>query len=361
MSNEDTTDATDAPADEAPEADADVDAASEAEAETGADADATAENGSEEETEGLSEGDFVELAYTARTVDDDQLVDTTSQEVAEEEGVDEEDQEFEPRVITLGAGHIFEDVEEEVIGSEVGDSGSVVVSAVNAFGEYDQDEVRTVSAEKIPEDDRYPGGHVDIDGQHGHIETIIGGRARVDFNHVLAGEDIEYDYEIIGEVEDRTERARGLLGMFLGDADFDMWIETDEEEEETVVTPEEGVNEDIPAEDMPEPETEVEVVEKETLYLEAPPQLQFDQQWMFQKNQIAQQLMDRLDLDRVIVQETIDGSGGMFGGMGGMMGGMGAGGGGGAEELEELEDELADADVDADEIVEELEAETEAE
>ena len=315
------------------------------------------EEDTEAETEGLGDGDFVKLAYTARTVEDGRLVDTTSQEVAEDEGVDEEDQEFEPRVITLGAGHIFEVVEEDMTGGEVGDSGSVAVPAAEAFGEYDEEEVRTVSAEKIDEDDRYPGAHVDIDGQHGHVETIIGGRARIDFNHVLAGEDIEYEYEIVGVVEDRTERARGLLEMFLGDADFDLWIETDEEEEETVVEPDEAIDEDTPAEEMPEPEFETEVVEKETLYLEAPPQLQFDQQWMFQKNQIAQQLMDRLDLDRVIIQETIDGSGGMFGGMGGMMGGMGGGG----EDLEELEEELADADVDADEIVEELDAEAEAE
>jgi FKBP-type peptidyl-prolyl cis-trans isomerase SlyD len=350
---------TDAPNEEVVEGEAETDADPEPDspAETTAGTDTEAE--AEHESEGLGEDDFVRLAYTARTVDGGQLVDTTSQEVAEEEGVDEEEQEFEPRVITLGAGHIFEGVEEDITGKEVGDSGSVTVPAVEAFGEYDQEEVRTISAEKIPEDDRYPGAHVDIEGEHGHVETIIGGRARVDFNHVLAGEDIEYDYEIEDVVENRTERARGLLGMFIGDADFDLWIETDEEEEETVIAPDEDeIDENTPAEEMPEPETEVEVVEKETLYLEAPPQLQFDQQWMFQKNQIAQQLMDQLDLDRVIVQETIDGSGGMFGGMGGMMGGMGGGGG---EELEELEEELADADVDADEIVEEIEAEGETE
>ena len=301
------------------------------------------------ESEGLQEGDFVELAYTAWTADGGQLVDTTSQEVAEEEGVDDQDQEFEPRVITIGEGHIFDAVEDDLLGSEIGDTGSVVVPAVEAFGEYDESEVRTVSAEKIPEDDRYPGGHVDIDGEHGHVETIIGGRARVDFNHILAGEDIEYEYEVVDVVEDRVERAEGLLGMYVGDADFDLWIETDEEEEERMVEPEEreeGEDEEA------EPEFETEVVEKETLYLEAPPQLQFDQQWMFQKNQIAQQLIDQLDLDRVIVQETIDGSGGMFGGM---MGGMGAGGGGASEDIEDLEEELADADVDTDEIVEELE------
>jgi FKBP-type peptidyl-prolyl cis-trans isomerase SlyD len=287
--------------------------------------------------EGLQEDDFVRLAYTARTVEGDDLVDTTDAEVAEEEGIDDEERDFEPRVIVLGAGHIFESVEEDIYGGEVGDEGSVVVSAEEAFGEYDPEEVRTVSADKIPEDDRYPGANVQVDNQQGYVETIIGGRARVDFNHPLAGEDIEYDYEVVDEVEDRSEMAEGLLGMYI-DADLDMWIETDEEEEE--VEGEDG-------------ETETETVEKETLYIEATPQLSMNQQWMFQKQQIAQDIIDRLDLDRVIVQETIDGGmGGMMGGMGGMMGGAGEA---------DLEEALEDADVDEEELVEELEAEADEE
>ncbi|WP_276247052.1 peptidylprolyl isomerase [Haladaptatus sp. YSMS36] len=303
------------------------------------------ETEAEAEEGGLQDGDFVKLAYTARTVEGGQLVDTTDEEIAEEEGVADQG-EFEPRVIVLGAGHIFSAVEEAIIGGEVGDSGTVTVPAEEAFGEYDESEVRTVAASKIPEDDRYPGGHVDIDGQHGHVETIIGGRARVDFNHPLAGEDIEYEYEVLGVVEDREEQAKGLLGMYL-DADLELWIQTDEVEEEVVV---ESDDDDEDA----EPETEMETVEKETLYIESTPQLAFNQQWMFQKQQIAQQIMDRLDLDRVIIQETIDGSGGMMGGMGGMMGGMGGTGGAGGADLEEL---VEDADIDAEELVEDLDEE----
>lgn len=322
---------------------------------TATDADAESQNDdAEAEIDGLSDGDFIRLAYTARTVEGDQLVDTTDREVAEDEGVDVEQQNIEPRVIALGAGHLFETVEADIEGKEAGDTGSVVVPAEEAFGEYDADEVRTVSSDKLDEDDRYPGAHVDIDGQHGHVETVIGGRARVDFNHPLAGEDVEYEYEIVEEIEDRVDRAKGMLSMFV-DADLEMWVETDEVEEETLVEPEEG--EEAPDDDEDadaEPETEIEVVEKETLYIEATPQLTMNQQWMFQKQQIAQDLMDRLDLDRVIIQETIDG-GGMMGGLGGMMGGMGGMGGGDVEEA------LADADVDADEIVDELEGELDAE
>ncbi|WP_129115692.1 FKBP-type peptidyl-prolyl cis-trans isomerase [Halegenticoccus tardaugens] len=296
-----------------------------------------------DETEGgIQRDDFVRLDYTVRTVEEGTVVDTTRQDVAEEEGIDDEDYDFSPRVIVVGAGHVFEAVDEEIQGKEQGDSGTVEIPAAEAFGEFDPDDVRTISAEKISEDDRYPGARVTIDGQQGHLETIIGGRARVDFNHPLAGEDLEYDYEIVGVVDDREEKAQGLLGMYLQQSP-EVWIQTDEVEEETVVEPdedeEEGEDEDA------EPETEIETVEKETLYIEATPQMTMNQQWLFSKQQIAQDVMDRLDLDRVIVQETIEGMGGMMGGMGGMMGAGGA----------DIEEALEDVDVDADEIVEELE------
>ncbi len=293
---------------------------------------------SEAEQGGLQEGDFVELAYTAYTVDSGELVDTTDEEVAEEEGVDTDEQDFSPRTIVIGEGHIFEDVEDDLVGKEVGDTGEVVVE--QAFGEYDDEEVRTISANKIPEDDRYPGAHVDIEGEHGHVEAVIGGRARVDFNHPLAGEDVEYEYEILGEVEDTVEKARGLLKMYF-DAELDMHLETDEVEEEVTEEGEDG-----------ETETTTETVEKETLYIEQSPQLQFNQQWMMGKDQILNQIIDMLEIDRVIVQEIIDGQpAGMPGMMGGGMGGMGG------EDLGDVEDALEDADVDAEEIVEELDEE----
>ncbi|ELY53356.1 FKBP-type peptidyl-prolyl cis-trans isomerase [Natronococcus jeotgali] len=303
------------------------------------------ENGDDAaEAEGLQAGDFVKLAYTAYTVEDDQLVDTTDPEVAEEEGVGDQAEEFKPRTIVLGEGHIFDEVEDAVIGGEVGDSGTVTIPAEDAFGEYDPDDVQTVSAEKIDEDDRYPGANVQVDGQQGYISTIVGGRARVDFNHPLAGEDVEYEYEVVEEVDDVEQQAAGLFEMYLG-MEPDLWIETDEVEEEVPVESDEDDDED---EDS-EPEFETEVVEKETLYLEATPQMTMNQQWMMGKQQIGQDVIDKLGVDRVIVQEVIDGMGGM--GMPGMMGGMGGMGGGEAD----IEEALEEADVDADEIVEELE------
>jgi len=309
--------------------------------------DAAADEAGEDEAAGLQDGAFVKLDYTARAVDSGQLVDTTDAEVAEEEGIDQEGEEFAPRTVVLGEGHIFDTVEDDIRGKEVDDSGEVTVPAAEAFGEYDEDDVRTLSAEKIPEDDRRPGAQVQIDGEQGFVNTIIGGRARVDFNHPLAGDDVEYEYEVLTVVENDVEKAEGLFEMFF-DVAPEMWIETDEVEEETMVEPDED-DEDA------EPEFETEVVEKRSLYVESVPQLQMNQQWMFGKQQVAQQIMSHVDVDRVVVQEVIDGGGmgGMMGGMGGMMGGMG----GGDADAEAVEEALEEADVDADEIAAELDEE----
>ncbi|WP_138005999.1 FKBP-type peptidyl-prolyl cis-trans isomerase [Halalkalirubrum salinum] len=322
-------------------------------AEAAADADdVDAEEETPEESAGLQNGDFIKLAYTVRTVEDGTVVDTTDKEIAEEEGIDDDNYDFSPRTIIIGEGHIFQAVDEALVGASVGESGTVEIPAVEAFGEYDPDQVRTVSADKIGEDDRYPGAQVTIDGEQGHIETIIGGRARVNFNHPLAGEDLEYDYEIVDVVDDREAQASGLLGMYLQSAP-NVWIQTDEVEEETIVEPDEDdADDDADAADDEddedvEPETEIEIVEKETLYIEATPQLTMNQQWMFSKQQIAQDVMSKLDLDRVIVQETIEGPGGM----GGMMGGLGGLGGAGGEDIEAA---LDDVDLDTDELAQEL-------
>ncbi|MBB6645862.1 FKBP-type peptidyl-prolyl cis-trans isomerase [Halobellus ruber] len=312
-----------------------------------ADAEGASDDASEETPEDVIEdGDFVRLAYTLRTADDGEVVDTTDAEVAEDAEIDTDEYDFEPRIIVIGAGHVFESVDEALIGQAVGATGTVEVSAAEAFGEYDDDQVRTVSANKIDEENRYPGAQVQIDGDQGRIITVVSGRARVDFNHPLAGEDLEYEYEILDLVDDREEQAGSLLGMYLQQSP-EVRIETDVVEEEQVV--------EVDDEDD-EVETELEVVEneQETLYIEATPQMTMNQQWMFSKQQIAQDVMDRLDLDRVIVQETIDGSGGMMGGLGGMMGG-----GPGGAAPEDIEDAIEDVDVDADELAEELDADIE--
>ncbi|MFP4188996.1 MAG: peptidylprolyl isomerase [Halobacteriales archaeon] len=290
-----------------------------------------------EEVEGIQEGDYVLLDYTATTIpededDEERLVDTTSEDRAAEEGIDTDEQEFGPRTVEVGGGRLFEEVEDALVGKEVGDTGEVTVPAEDAFGEHDPDDVETVSAKKIDEDDRYPGAQVSLDGRQGYVETIIGGRARVDFNHPLAGEDVGYDFEIVDVVDDEEEQAASVIEMYAG-ADVDVEIDTVVETETRVEEDDEGEGEEVEEE-----------VEKRVLYIEATPEMSMNQQWLFSKQQVADELMHDFDLDRVVVRETFDHDD-MHGGMGmpGMMGGMGG------EDLEDLDEE------EIEEVAEEIE------
>ncbi|MDY6779476.1 MAG: peptidylprolyl isomerase, partial [Halobacteria archaeon] len=227
--------------------------------------------------------------------DDERVIDTTDEETAADEGVDTSEREFGPRTIVLGEGHIFEQVEDDIVGEEVGYSNTVVVPAEEAFGEYDPEDVETVSAKKIDEDDRRPGAQVQVDGRQGYVETIIGGRARVDFNHPLAGDDVTYDFEVVDEIEDTVERAEGYIELQT-DAEVDVSLGTETRTETRVEG--EGDEDD---EDAEEVEEEVEV---DTLYIEAPQELSMNQQWVMMKSQIVHELMHDFDVERVVVRET---------------------------------------------------------
>ena len=234
----------------------------------------------------IAADDFIRLAYTMRTTEDDRVVDTTDVEVAEEADIDVEEFDIEPRVIVVDGGYVFEAVEQELLGAAPGATGELTIPAEDAFGAYEETQVRTVSASKIDEDDRYPGAQVQIDGQQGRIVTIIGGRARVDFNHPLAGEDLEYSYEVLEVVDDPVEQAESMLSLYLQSVP-EMWIATDTVTEST----DDGEEE----------------VEKESLYIEATPQMTLNQQWLFSKHQIADDIISRIGVDRIVVQEVIEG------------------------------------------------------
>ena len=304
----------------------------------------------------VEEGDYVRLEYTAMTVpdeddeeDEEMLVDTTSEERASEEGVDTEEQEFGPRTIAVGEGHLFEEVEDALVGKGVGDTGEVTIPAEDAFGVHDPDEVETVSASKIDEDDRYPGARVNLEGRQGYIETIIGGRARIDFNHPLAGEDVRYEFEIVDIVDDEEEQIVATIDTYIGtevEIEIDTVTETETRMEEVETDEDEG-DEDEP----PELEEVEEEVEKRVLYIEATPEMSMNQQWLFSKQQVVDELMHDFEFDRVVVRETFDHGdvhGGMPG-MGGMMPGMGGDIGDiedmDEEEIEELAEEMEGVEV----------------
>jgi len=167
----------------------------------------------------IQEGDFIRLNFTGYA--NGILFDTTEEQKAREAGVFEEGRDYTPKVVCAGKRQIILGLDEAIIGKEVGFEETIEVPPEKAFGEHEQELLRSYEKKAFktkPE----RGMRVTIpDAGTGTIENVIGNRVIVDFNHQLAGQTLTYTYRIEGIVESATEKIAGLIKLFSG---YDMEI-----------------------------------------------------------------------------------------------------------------------------------------
>jgi FKBP-type peptidyl-prolyl cis-trans isomerase 2 len=63
-----------------------------------------------------------------------------------------------------------------------------------------------------------------MDGLNGVIKTVSGGRCIVDFNHPLAGRDLEYEIKINKILEDDKDQVAAVVEMQLKPSEYDLKI-----------------------------------------------------------------------------------------------------------------------------------------
>jgi|Deesub1362A_J573_1020465.scaffolds.fasta_scaffold00018_13 FKBP-type peptidyl-prolyl cis-trans isomerase SlyD len=162
----------------------------------------------------IKEGDFVKISFTAR-LDDGTIIDTTDEELAKKEGIYSENGRYGDVTIILGAGHVVQGFEEALLGKEPGEKGSVKVEPSKGFGEHNPDLVEAISITKFKERPEV-GQTIRVGNRTGVVEKVIGRRAIVDFNHPLAGQTLEYEYEIKDVLEKPEDKAKALLLLTTG-------------------------------------------------------------------------------------------------------------------------------------------------
>ena len=151
----------------------------------------------------ITTGDTATIDYTGR-LDDGRIFDTSRETVAEEAGLTDAqaDREFEPLTVETGAGQIIDGLEEALVGMEAGDEDTVTIPPEKGYGEPTDDRIREYDAEEF---ERMTGGETPAEGafvespQGGMGEIVHAGSetVRVDFNHQLAGETLEFEIEVL--------------------------------------------------------------------------------------------------------------------------------------------------------------------
>lgn len=165
---------------------------------------------------GMKEGEMIEIDYVGKT--DGEVFDLTNEEKAEEEGINTEQLDLSPMKVLLGENYIIPGLENALMDMEVGEEKELEIESEQAYGKRDSDNIETFPESAFEEQNVQvrQGEDIMVGGRRGKVVSKGSGRVRVDFNHPLAGKDLEYWVKIVSKVEDDEEIAQGILDHRLG-------------------------------------------------------------------------------------------------------------------------------------------------
>lgn len=112
--------------------------------------------------------------------------------------------EDDPLQFIQGRGHIIPGLEKEIEGMAIGESKHVLVKAEDGYGEFDAEQIVEVPKSEFPEDMALqPEMEVSFEDDDGtelsaFVEEVTLDSVTLNFNHPLAGNDLEFDVKITG-------------------------------------------------------------------------------------------------------------------------------------------------------------------
>lgn len=150
----------------------------------------------------IARGDTVTIEYTGR-LDDGTVFDTSFESVAREADLDHHpDREYTPLTVEIGDGRIIPGLEDGLVGLEAGDEETITVDPEEGYGDHSADRVVSYDAPEFSEmlEGREPEEGLELqteEGLPGRVVAVDDDVVRVDFNHELAGETLDFEIEVV--------------------------------------------------------------------------------------------------------------------------------------------------------------------
>jgi FKBP-type peptidyl-prolyl cis-trans isomerase 2 len=142
---------------------------------------------------------FVTVTYTAKIKDTNELLEKTK----------------EPKHFILGSHMLIKGLENALEEMNPGQEKRIVITPKNAYGERNPQLVRLVPKQIFVKHKMtpHPGMVIALEGIPARVQTVSGGRVRVDFNHMLAGRTLEYQIKIEKNITTDNEKIRVLFEL----------------------------------------------------------------------------------------------------------------------------------------------------
>ncbi|NDB64435.1 MAG: hypothetical protein EB156_02005 [Euryarchaeota archaeon] len=221
----------------------------------------------------MKKGTIVHIDYDLYNADTDLLLETTREEVAKEHDIHDERRTYKPMITVIGDGRLIKGFEEHLDGAKENEEYTFDIDPEDAYGDRDGNLVETVGMNVLMRSVRDPdtlaiGSQVEINGRTGTLQMARAGRARIDYNHPLAGVRLRYTYTIVKVVKQKKARVQTLLEMNTGRDDFEVKFEKDDV---TITLPE---------------------------------SIAYDQNWPYAKFSLVRTLREHLDVATVVFREV---------------------------------------------------------
>lgn len=165
----------------------------------------------------MQHGDFVEIDYVGRLKLTGEIFDLTNEDVAKQEKLHDPKAPYGPALVIVGSSMTVHGVMKELEKMEVGEERSFEVAPSEGFGIRDPRLIKILPASKFIENkiNPVPGAYFDIDGMQAKVQSVSGGRVRVDFNNPLAGKALDYSVKVLRKIDGEKEKIEALLKYYM--------------------------------------------------------------------------------------------------------------------------------------------------
>ena len=181
----------------------------------------------------MEDGAIIHVDYDLFSGETGDLIETTREEIAKEHEMHQEGRSYTPMVCIVGTGNLIAGFEAALKNAKIGKEVEVEIAPADAYGEKDASLVETISIDKLRRavqdpNSLYLGAPVNINGRQGYLSYLAAGRARIDYNHPMAGKTLKYVFTVIKEVKGKEDKVLGLLESNSGHSGFEVSFKGDD-------------------------------------------------------------------------------------------------------------------------------------
>lgn len=163
----------------------------------------------------MQKGDFIRIDYVAR-LESGEVFDLTLEDIARKENIHNPKMPYRPVPVIVGAGFVIPGLDKELLSLGVGEKKRVEIQPEEGFGKRDPNLIRVVPKNVFRDNRLEPqqGMVVDFSGMKGRVQSVAGGRVRVDFNNPLAGKKLVYEVEIKEHITEPSQQVKAIFEFF---------------------------------------------------------------------------------------------------------------------------------------------------